>query len=93
MSLWWIPAGIAAWFLISVVVALCMGPVLAHCSQARETPGQQWARASGARKPTWKNRQVSPGSRARARLLQSDNRMLLCEIGRGYRGGNRGEET
>ncbi len=35
MSLWWIPAGIAAWFLISVVVGLCIGPVLGRCSEAR----------------------------------------------------------
>jgi hypothetical protein len=61
MSLWWIPAGITAWFLISVVVGLCIGPALSRCSQAQEAPGQQGARASGARKPTWKNRQISPG--------------------------------
>lgn len=61
MSLWWIPAGIAAWFLISVVVGLCVGPLLGRCSQAREAAGQQWPKASDARKPTWKGRQVSPG--------------------------------
>ena len=93
MSLWWIPAGIAAWFLMSVAIGLCIGPVLGRSSQAREAPGQQWARASGAREPIWKNRQVSPGWLPTARLLQGENRMLLCEIGRGYRGGNRGEET
>ncbi len=92
MSLWWIPAGIAAWFLVSVVVGLCVGPLLGRCSQAREAAGQQWVRASDARKPTRKDRQVSPGWPP-ARLLQGENRMLLCEIGRGYRGGSRGEET
>ena len=36
MSLWWIPAGIAAWLLIAIVVGLCIGSVLDRCSQARE---------------------------------------------------------
>ena len=61
MSLWWIPAGIAAWFLISVVVGLCIGPVLGRSSQAREAAGQQGVRALDARKPTWKDRQVALG--------------------------------
>jgi hypothetical protein len=60
MSLWWIPAGIAAWFLVAVVVALCIGPVLGRCSQAREAAGQQRVRASDTRQPTWEDRQVSP---------------------------------
>ncbi len=93
MSLWWIPAGIAAWSLISVVVGLCIGSVLGRCSKAREAADQQWARVPDARKPTWKDRQVAPGWPRTARLSQGENRMLLCEIGRGYRGGSRGEET
>ena len=28
VGLWWIPVGIAAWFLVSVAVGLCVGPVL-----------------------------------------------------------------
>jgi hypothetical protein len=61
MSLWWIPAGIAAWFLIAIVVGLCIGPVLGRCSQAREAAGQQRMRAPDARKPARTDRPVSPG--------------------------------
>lgn len=92
MSLWWIPAGIAAWFLMSVTIGLCIGPVLGRCSRAREAPGLQWARASGARADLEEPAGLAGWLRT-ARLLQGENRMLLCEIGRGYRGGNRGEET
>jgi membrane protein YdbS with pleckstrin-like domain len=60
MSLWWIPAGIAAWFLVAVVVALCIGPVLGRCSQAREAVSPQWMRVPEARKPAWKDQQVAP---------------------------------
>jgi len=60
MSLWLIPVGIAAWFLVAIVVGLCVGPVLGRCSQAREAVGRQWMRASGAPEPTWKDRQASP---------------------------------
>jgi hypothetical protein len=61
MSLWLIPVGIAAWFLVAIVVGLCIGPVLGRCSQAREAADQPWMRASGAPEPTCKDRQVSPG--------------------------------
>jgi membrane protein YdbS with pleckstrin-like domain len=73
MSLWWIPAGIAAWFLVAVVVALCIGPVLGRRSQAREAVGPQWTRVPEgmgvpegmrvpeARQPVWKDRPVAPG--------------------------------
>lgn len=61
MSLWLIPVGIAAWFLVAVAVGLCVGPVLGYCSQARKAVGRQWMRASGAPEPTRKDRQVSPG--------------------------------
>lgn len=60
MSLWLIPVGIAAWFLVAIVVGLCVGPLLGRCSQAREAAAQPWTRASGAHKPTWQDRQVSP---------------------------------
>jgi len=70
VSLWLIPVGIAAWFLVAIVVGLCVGPLLGRCSQAREAAAQSqareaaaqpWTRASGAHEPTWKDRQVSPG--------------------------------
>jgi hypothetical protein len=61
MSLWLIPVGIAAWFLVAIVAGLCVGPVLARCSQAQEAAAQPWMRASGAPGPTWNERQVPPG--------------------------------
>ena len=61
MSLWWIPAGIAAWFLIAIVVGLCIGPVLGRCSRAREATSQRWMRAPDARKPARTDRPVLPG--------------------------------
>ena len=70
MSLWWIPAGIAAWFLIAIVVGLCVGPVLGRCSQAREAASRQRTRAAGAPEPTWKDRQVSPGLLGAAQVLR-----------------------
>jgi len=47
MSLWLIPVGIAAWFLVAIVAGLCVGPVLGRCSQARKAADQPWMRASG----------------------------------------------
>ena len=37
---WWVPIGLAAWFLVALAVALCLGPVLKRSAQARETPDQ-----------------------------------------------------
>lgn len=48
MSLWWVPAGIAAWSLVAVVAGLYLGPVLGRCSQVREAADQKWARAVAA---------------------------------------------
>ena len=61
MSLWLIPVGIAGWFLVAIVVGLCVGPVLGRCSQARKAADQQWMRASGTPEPTSRDRQVAPG--------------------------------
>jgi hypothetical protein len=38
---WWVPIGLAAWFLVSIVAALCIGPVLRRSSQAREPLDQE----------------------------------------------------
>ena len=38
---WWVPIGLAAWFLVALAVALLLGPVLRHSSQARETMDEQ----------------------------------------------------
>ena len=37
---WWVPIGLAAWLLASVVIALCVGPVLRRSSQVREALDQ-----------------------------------------------------
>lgn len=34
--LWWIPIGLAAWFLVALAVALLIGPVLRRSSRERE---------------------------------------------------------
>jgi hypothetical protein len=41
--MWWVPIGVAAWFLASVVMAMCIGPVLRRSSQVRESLDQQFA--------------------------------------------------
>ena len=67
MSLWWIPAGIAAWFLVAAMAALCIGPVLGRCSRAREAVDQrlmrglEGMRVPEARQPSQKDGQVAPG--------------------------------
>lgn len=37
---WWVPIGLAAWFLVALAIALCLGPVLRRSSQAREALDQ-----------------------------------------------------
>jgi hypothetical protein len=43
---WWVPIGLAAWFLVAVVIGLCIGPVLRRSSQVRESLDQQVAEIS-----------------------------------------------
>jgi hypothetical protein len=43
---WWVPIGLAAWCLASVVVALRIGPVLRRTSEARESLDRQFAETS-----------------------------------------------
>ena len=38
---WWVPIGLAAWCLVAVVMALCIGRVLGRASQVRESLDQQ----------------------------------------------------
>ena len=38
---WWVPIGLAAWCLIAVVMALCIGRVLRRASQAGESLDRQ----------------------------------------------------
>lgn len=45
MSLWWIPAGLAAWCVLAVALSLFLGPVLARCSRAREAADEKEPRS------------------------------------------------
>ena len=38
---WWVPIGLAAWFLVAVVMALCIGAVLRRASRVRESLDRQ----------------------------------------------------
>jgi hypothetical protein len=38
---WWVPIGLAAWFLVALAIALCLGPVFRRSSQPREALDQQ----------------------------------------------------
>ncbi|MGH3419812.1 MAG: hypothetical protein ACRDOD_09510 [Streptosporangiaceae bacterium] len=40
---WWVPIDLAAWCRASVVIALCIGPVLRRSAQVRESLDQQFA--------------------------------------------------
>jgi hypothetical protein len=56
---WWVPIGLAAWFLIALAIALCIGPVLRRSSQAREIRGQQLEIPDEPREPPQDERHVS----------------------------------
>jgi flagellar biosynthesis/type III secretory pathway M-ring protein FliF/YscJ len=56
---WWVPIGLAAWFLVSIVAALCIGPFLRRCSQAREPLDQELEELSDNREPPEDEREAS----------------------------------
>ena len=56
---WWVPIGLVAWFLVAVVVALCIGPVLRRSSQVRESLDQELEEMSDEHEPPKDERQVS----------------------------------
>ena len=56
---WWVPIGLAAWFLVALAIALCLGPVLRRSSQAQEAPGQKSEVPNEPREPPRDERQVS----------------------------------
>jgi hypothetical protein len=41
VGVWWVPIVLAAWFLVAIAAALCIGPVLRRSSEAREALDQQ----------------------------------------------------
>ena len=66
---WWVPIGLAAWFLVAIGVGLLIGPVLRRSSQARESLDQELLdqvlldpelkETSGKREPPQDERQAS----------------------------------
>ena len=61
---WWVPIGLAAWCVVAVVMALCIGPVLRRASQARESLDRQLMEVSDGDDPYTLKRN-STGSRHR----------------------------
>ena len=57
---WWVPIGLAAWFLVAVVLGLCIGFVLRLSSQARESLDEQRREISGGDESPHDERQASP---------------------------------
>jgi hypothetical protein len=45
---WWVPIVLAAWCVVAVAMALCIGPVLRRASQARESLDRQLMEPSDA---------------------------------------------
>ena len=58
---WWVPIGLAAWFLASVAIGLCIGPVLRRFSQVRESLDQQFREISDGDGSPRDEQQASPG--------------------------------
>jgi hypothetical protein len=57
---WWVPIGLAAWFLVAIVAALLIGPFLKRSARIQDSlrpPGLE--ETSGERKPSQDERQVS----------------------------------
>jgi hypothetical protein len=63
VGLWWVPIGLAAWFGVAVVAALCIGPVLRRSSEARKALDQQLRDLSGGPEPSQDERPAVPASR------------------------------
>jgi hypothetical protein len=63
VGLWWMPIGLAAWFGVAVVAALCIGPVLRRSSEARRALDQQLRDLSGGPEPYRDERPAVPASR------------------------------
>jgi hypothetical protein len=56
---WWVPIGLAAWFLVAIVASLLIGPVLRRSSQAGESLSQEPEETSNGHKPSRDERQAS----------------------------------
>ena len=61
---WWVPIGLAAWFLVAVVMALGIGAVLRRASRTRESLDRQVTEISdGADPQTLKRNSTTSPSR------------------------------
>jgi hypothetical protein len=56
---WWVPIGLAVWFVVGLAIALLIGPVLRRSSQARESPAQQSKEIPDGHGPPRDERQAS----------------------------------
>jgi flagellar biosynthesis/type III secretory pathway M-ring protein FliF/YscJ len=56
---WWVPIGLAAWFLVAIVASLLIGPVLRRSSQARESLHRDPEESSDERKLSEDERRAS----------------------------------
>jgi hypothetical protein len=63
---WWVPIGLGAWFLVAVVMAVCIGAVLRRASQVRESLDRQATEKSDGTDPyTLKRNPTTSPSRPR----------------------------
>ena len=58
-SWWWVPIGLAAWFLVAIAVGLCVGPVLRRSREAWEALAHQLAESDGHHQPPREQQQAS----------------------------------
>lgn len=56
---WWVPIGLAAWFLVAIVAALLIGPVLRRSAQIQDSLRPEPEKTSDAGKPSEGERQAS----------------------------------
>jgi hypothetical protein len=61
---WWVPIGLAAWFLVSLAAGLCLGPILRRSAEAREAMERQFVELDVHYLPSRDEQQVSLGQRA-----------------------------
>jgi hypothetical protein len=56
---WWVLIGLAAWFLVAIVVALLIGPVLKRSARIQDSRRPEPEKTSGEGKPSEDERQAS----------------------------------
>jgi hypothetical protein len=63
-SWWWVPIGLAAWFLVSLAVGLCLGPFLRRSAEAREALERQFIESDVHHLPPRDEQPAALGQRA-----------------------------